>query len=133
MDVDFSEVEIGIVVNLQTLREVLKGLRISGRRFWIASDPHDAVEDGFITIGHGDPNCVDLLNTLYYRVPVVEEGNWNLQTDRLILMFELSTAAAEIPHYSLENGRVVQHSAEDFLRFYQPVEQALIARLQARN
>jgi hypothetical protein len=55
MDVDFSEVEIGIVVNLQTLREVLKGLNVCGRRFWIASDPHDAVETGSLTISHGDP------------------------------------------------------------------------------
>jgi len=132
MDADFSEVEIGIAVNLQTLREVLKGLSVSGRRFWIASDPHDAVEVGSLTIGHGDPKCTDPLNTLYYRVPIVGNGEWTERTDSLILMFDPSTATAESPDYYIENGRVMQDSS-DFCSFYQPVERALIARLQARN
>jgi hypothetical protein len=62
MRADFSEVGIGFVVNLQTLREVLKELSIDGRRWWIASDPHDSEETGFLTIGHGDPKRVDRLN-----------------------------------------------------------------------
>jgi hypothetical protein len=133
MDVDFSEVEIGIVVNLQILREVLKGLNVRGRRFWIASDPHDSLETGSLTIGHGDPNCVDRLNTLYYCIPVVGNGGTNLRADQFIFMFEPSTATAEAPDYYLENGRLVQDSVEDFFRFYQPVERALSARLQTRN
>jgi hypothetical protein len=133
MDLDLSEVQIGIVVNLQILREVLKGLNVNGRRFWIASDPDDALENGSLTIGHGDPNCVDRLNTLYYRIPIVGDGGWDLRADRLIVMFEQSTATAEAPDYYMENGRLVQDSADEFFRFYQPVERALIARLQTRN
>jgi hypothetical protein len=47
MDADLSELELGIVTSLQTLREVLKRLSIGGRRWWIASDPLGAVEDGY--------------------------------------------------------------------------------------
>src|ERR1019366_1975191 len=46
MYVDFSDVDLGLVVSLATLREVLKGMNVDGRRFWISSDPHDAAEDG---------------------------------------------------------------------------------------
>ena len=133
MDADFSEVEIGIVVNLQTLREVLKELSFDGMRWWIASDPHDSAETGFVTIGHGDPRCVDRLNTLYYRAPVVGNEKWKERTDRLIVMVDPSTANAEEPGYYLEDGRVVEDPLEDFISFYEPIERALIARLQARN
>ncbi len=133
MDAGFSEVEIGIVVNLQTLREVLKELSFDGRRWWIASDPHDSVETGFVTIGHGDPQCIDRLNTLYYRVPVVGNADWKARTDRLILMIDPSTANAEEPGYYLEDGRLIEDPLEDFISFYEPIERALIARLQARN
>jgi hypothetical protein len=133
MDADFSEVEIGIVVNLQTLREVLKELSFDGMRWWIASDPHDSAETGFVTIGHGDPRCVDRLNTLYYRAPVVGNEKWKERTDRLIVMVDPSTANAEEPGYYLEDGRVVEDPLEDFISFYEPIERALIARLQTRN
>jgi hypothetical protein len=48
-------------------------------------------------------------------------------------MFDPSTAAAEDPGYYIDNGRVMQDSVEDFYSFYEPIERALIARLQARN
>jgi hypothetical protein len=47
MDADLSELELGIVTSLQTLREVLKRLSIGGNRWWVASDPLGAVEDGY--------------------------------------------------------------------------------------
>lgn len=56
--IDFTEVELGFVVDLRTLKETLKSLSVNGRRWWIASDPQDAVEDGFISIGFGHPDCV---------------------------------------------------------------------------
>jgi hypothetical protein len=133
MEADFDEVDLGFVVSLGTLREVLKNLSLDGKRWWIASDPHDAVETGMITVGHGDPRCTDRLNTLYYRVPVVGNREWTARTDRLVLMFDPSTAIAEDPGYYIENGRIIQDSVEDFFCFYQPVERALIARLQTRN
>ena len=39
MDLNVDSIELGFVVNLETLREVLKGLSVNGRRWWIASDP----------------------------------------------------------------------------------------------
>ena len=132
MDVDFSDVDLGFVVSLSTLREVLKAISLNGKRWWIASDPQDAGETGSITIGHGDPECVDRLNTLYFDVPVVGNGSWRARTDRLILMLDPSTATPD-PGYYLENGRVVQDPVEDLSCFYEPIERALIARLQARN
>ena len=133
MDVDFSDVDLGLVVSLAALREALKGMNIDGRRWWISSDPQDAAEAGFISIGHGCKGCSDRLNTLHYRVPVVGNQDWTARTDRLILMFDPSTAAAEDPGYYIDNGRVMQDSVEDFYSFYEPIERALIARLQARN
>jgi hypothetical protein len=132
MRADFSEVGIGFVVNLQTLREVLKELSIDGRRWWIASDPHDSEETGFLTIGHGDPKCVDRLNTIYYRVPVVGDENWKARAEKLILI-DPSTLNADDPGYYIEDGQVIQDPLEDFISFYEPIERALMARLQARN
>jgi hypothetical protein len=71
MEIDFDQVELGLVVNLTILREVLKSLSIDGKRWWIASDPQDALTTRSITIGHGDPRCTDRLNTLYFRIPVL--------------------------------------------------------------
>ena len=130
---DFTDVDLGFVVSLATLREVLKAMSVDGRKWWVASDPHDSAESGFISIGHGDPNCVDRLNTLYYRVPIVGNRDWKARTDRLILMLDPSTATPEDPGYYIENGRVVQDSVEDFICFYEPVERALIARIRERN
>ncbi len=133
MDADFSDVDLGLVVSLGTLREVLKEISLNGKRWWIASDPQDAIETGFITIGHGDPKCVDRLNTLYFRFPVVGNQEWKARTDRLIVMFDSNAATAEDPGYYIENGRVVQDAVEDFDGFFTPVERALIARLLAKN
>jgi hypothetical protein len=133
MDVDFSEVDLGFVVSLGTLREVLKAISLNGKRWWIASDPHDAAETGFITIGHGDQKCVDRLNTLYFHIPVVGNQEWKTRTDRLIVMFDSTTVTAEDPGYYIDDGRVMQDTVEDLCSFFEPVEWALIDRLQARD
>jgi hypothetical protein len=131
MDVDFTEVELGLVVNLRTLREVLKGLSSGGKRWWIASDPQDAVEDGAIFIGHGDPRCTDRLNTLTFRVPVLNDETPRGGTDRIVVLLDPSTPSLTEPGFYVENGRVMQDLPEDFFCFYYPIKHALIARLQA--
>ena len=131
MDVDFTEVELGLVVNLKTLREVLKGLSSGGKRWWIASDPQDAVEDGAIFIGHGDSRCTDRLNTLTFRVPVLNDETPRGGTDRIVVLLDSSTLSLKEPGYYIENGRVMQDLLEDFFCFYYPIKCALIARLQA--
>jgi hypothetical protein len=55
MDIDLSDVELGFVANLKTLRQVFSGLSVHGRCWWVASDPRDAIDMGGILIGHGDP------------------------------------------------------------------------------
>jgi hypothetical protein len=131
MDIDFDQVELGLVVNLTILREVLKSLSIDGRRWWLASDPQDALTTGSITIGHGDPRCTDRLNTLYFRIPVLGNETPRGGTGGLVLLFDPSTSAAAEPGYYIEDGRVVQDSLEDFHRFHGPIMRGLIARLQA--
>jgi hypothetical protein len=131
MDVDFDEVELGLVVNLKTLREVLKALSIGGRRWWIASDPYDAAARGYLSIGHGDQHCPDRLNTLYFRIPILGPEILRGRTDTLLLLFHPATSFPAEPGYYLENGRVMQDSLEDFMSFYVPIKAALIARLQA--
>jgi len=68
-----DDVEIAVVVNLEILRQLLKKLSRNGKKWWIAWEPSSAQEAGFITIGYGDPACVDRLNTIYYQVPVLNE------------------------------------------------------------
>jgi hypothetical protein len=131
MGADFDEVELGLIVNIKILREVLKTLSIDGRRWWIASDPHDAAATGYISLGHGDPHCMDRLNTLHFRIPTVGNEIPRAGTDRIILLLDLSTCSAEEPGFYLENGRVMQDSLEDLISFYFPIRNALIARLQA--
>jgi hypothetical protein len=133
MDVDLDEVELGLVVNLTILREVLKTLSVDGKRWWIASDPYDAAARGYVSIGHGDPHCADRLNTLYFRIPVLGNETPRTGTDRLVLLFDPSTSFPEEPGYYMENGRVMQDPLEDFMRFYCPIKGALIARLQAKD
>jgi hypothetical protein len=130
MDIDCTEIELGFVVNLKTLREVLKELSINGRRWWIASDPYDAAVRGYVSIGYGDPRCEDRLNTMYFRFPIVGDVTPKTSIDRLILLIDPSTCTPEAPGFYLENGRVVQDSLEDFLGFYPPLKRSLIKRLQ---
>jgi hypothetical protein len=131
MDVNFREVDLGFVVNLQTLREVLKGLNIDGRRWWLANDPQDAAEDGFITVGRGYPRCLDRLNTLHFLVPVIGNEGSNVRTGRLALIIDPSVITQEEPCLYFEDGRLLEDPVSDFVSFYVPIKRALMARLQA--
>jgi hypothetical protein len=130
MDIDFAEVELGLLVNLKTLRGILKELSIDGRRWWVASDPQDAFESGSITIGHGDPRCKDRLNTLSFRIPVVSEELPWAGTDRLVLLLDPSYVTADEPGFYVEGGRITQDCLADFVCFFGPIKKALIARMQ---
>jgi hypothetical protein len=133
MDFNLDEVDLGFVVNLETLREVLKSMSVNGRRWWIASDPVDAIDTHTVTIGHGDPGCKDRLNTLYFRVPVLNEEMPMAGTDKLTLMLDSSVVSAEQPGLYLEDGRVFKDSVEDLQSFYDPIQRALMAKLQSFN
>lgn len=128
-----DEVDLAVVVNLETLREVLKSLSIDGKRWWIASDPRDAIGDGYISIGHGDPGCTDRLNTLHFRVPVVNGETPMGGTERLLLLFDESTSFPEERGFYLENSNVMEDPLEDMMRFFGPIKRALVDRLRAAD
>jgi hypothetical protein len=131
MDLDLHEVDLGFVINLKTLREVLKSMTINGRTWWIASDPSQAIYTCTLTIGHGDPGCHDRLNTLYYRVPVVNEEIPTAVIEKLVLMFDSSVVWAEQPGLYREGGIVFEDSLADLESFLNPLQQALLAKLQS--
>lgn len=133
MYTSLDEVELATVVNLETLREVLKSLSVDGKRWWIASDPRDAVAEGYISIAHGDPGCTDRLNTLHFRVPVLNDETPVGGTDRLVVLIDESTSFPQEPGFYLENGEVVEDPFEDLMSFLEPVKHALVARLRAAD
>ncbi len=130
MTMDLAQVELGFAVNLGTLREVLKGLSMNGRRWWVASDPTDSLESHSLTIGHGDPGCVDRLNTLYFKVPVLNDEKPIAGSERLILLLDSSVISAEQPGLYMEAGRVLEDRVADLECFFMPIRKALIAKLR---
>jgi hypothetical protein len=131
MDFSLDEVDLGFVVNLETLRGVLKSMSVNGCKWWIASDPNDAIDTHTVTIGHGDPGCHDRLNTLYFCVPVLNEEMPIAGTDKLTLMLDSSVVSAEQPGLYLEDGKVGHDSVADLQSFYDPIQQALLTKLQS--
>jgi len=128
---DFGDVELGLVVNIRTLREALKALSVGEKRWWIASSPQDAVTTGSLIVGHGSPQCEDRLNNMYFRFPVLGEVTPSTRPDKLLLLIDPSTCTPEEPGLYMGTGRVVQDFLEDFISFYPPIKDALIDRLKA--
>lgn len=130
MEVSLEEIDLGVVVNLETLRKVLKGLSVDGRRWWIASDPINALESGFVTIGHGDPGCIDRLNTLYYRLPVLNDEKPVAGFDKLVLLLDTSVIFPEQPGLYIEDGHVMKDEFSDIECFFIPLKRALTEMLR---
>jgi hypothetical protein len=130
MEIDVSEVEVGFIVNLETLRKVLQGLSVGGRRWWIACDPLDALDRQALTVGHGDPGCKDRLNTLYYNFPVLNCDKPLAGPDRLVVCVDSSVISAEQPGLYMEDGQVLEDVFADMECFFQPIRQALIEWLK---
>jgi len=131
MHFSLDELDIGFVVSLEALREVLKSMSVNGRKWWIASDPGDAIDTHTVTIGHGDPGCHDRLNTLYFRVPVLNRKMPMAGSDKLTLMLDSSVASAEQPGLYFEDGKVLEDSLADLESFFDPIERALLSKLQS--
>lgn len=128
---EFEDVELGFIVNLQVLKEVLRTLSTDGKRFWVASDPQDAEDGGYLTIGHGDPRCKDRLNTLYFRIPVVTCEIPQYQRARVVLLFDENHITAESPGFYDNDGILSQSDFRDFRLFFDPIRAGLVARLGA--
>jgi hypothetical protein len=129
-DLNLENVDLGFVVNLQILKEVLKGLSVDGKKWWIARDPEDAAEGGYLTIAHGYPGCDDRLNTTYFQIPVISSVVPLYHRARLILLFDASYVKAETPGYYMEGGGIVRAPIEDFTAFFCPIHDALVARIR---
>ncbi len=125
-----ENIELGFIVNLETLRQALKTLHIHGRRWWLASDPVDAIDDGYVVIGHGDEGCIDRLNTVSFRVPVLTRQTPYGGNGRILVLFDASSIAADQPGFYLADGLIEQDFLEDFQCFFGPVKDALIQRMQ---
>lgn len=130
MDTNLDDIDIGVVVNIRTLREVLAEISANGRNWWIASDPADAIERRYVTVGHGDPRCKDRLNTLYYRVPVLTEEQPVGGTEFIVVLLDAGLISAEQPGLYREGGRLLEDPLEDMKYFWLPMKQALGRKLQ---
>jgi hypothetical protein len=126
MDIDLSDVELDFVANLKTLRRVFSTLSKNGRRWWIASDPRDAIQMGGILGGHGDPLCRDRLNSVLFNLPVLNDEIPRAGVDSLVFLLDPTTISTTNPGYYLECGRVEQESIADFKAFYQPIRAARV-------
>ena len=126
VEIDLNDVDVGFVINIATLRTVLNTLNVGGRRFWIASDPADAIESGFIMIGVGSRHCTDRLNTISFRIPVLNPEMPFAGTDRVVVVVHHSVITAEVPGFYVEKGRVLRDDLADFESFYFPLKRALL-------
>jgi hypothetical protein len=131
MNLTLDEVDLAFVVSLETLRDVLKAMSVKGRKWWIASDPSDAITTHTITVGHGDPGCEDRLNTLYFRVPVLNEEMPMAGSNQLRLMLDSSVVSPEQPGIYFEDGMVLEDSVADLQSFFDPIQRALLGNLQS--
>ena len=126
---NLNEVELAHVINLQTLRNVFKQLSVGGKRWWIVGDPHDAVDDGYITVGHGDQGCVDRLNTISYRLPVLTQTMPRGGTDRIVVLIDSSYVVPDQPGFYAEGEGVVEDMFTDFQSFFNPLKLELIHKM----
>jgi len=110
-----GNIDVAVVVNLDTLHTVLKSLLVHGSRWWIASHPDDARENGSITLGFGEPSCCDSHNRSFFRIPIIETtiaGN----PDGVLLLFHPCA--------------IMSDDIDVFPEFYTPLKRALLARLE---
>jgi hypothetical protein len=124
-------VELGFVVSLTTFRQILKDLRVNGTRWWIACDPKEAKRDGALLVGYGDPNCVDRLNTIIFRIPILTSGFGDETPDGLVLLIEPSTISIQEPGLYLERALVKEDFVEDWECFYRPLRRALLDLMES--
>ncbi|MDP9049108.1 MAG: hypothetical protein M3O31_00070, partial [Acidobacteriota bacterium] len=71
------------------------------------------------------------LNTLHFRVPVLNDVTPMGGADRLVLLFDESTSSPQEPGFYLEDNEVVEDPFEDLTSFFDPIKHALVDRLRA--
>ena len=130
-DIEFDNVSLGFVVELQLLKKILKDLSVDGRTMWVSSDPQDAGERGYLSIGFGVSKSHDRLNTIYFQVPVVSSVVPKYHRARLVLLLDPSYVTVETPGFYNDEDSIVQDAMEDFVSFFRPLNKALAARIQS--
>jgi hypothetical protein len=129
-----NEIELGSVVDLEISHEVLRRLSTGGTRFWIASDPADALETGSITIGHGYPGREDYLNAIYFRVPILNQEMPRRGTTRLVLALAPSVICTDGADLQMGNCQItVTDILDDFREFLTPIKGAIAGLLRAAD
>lgn len=127
---EYGNVTIGLVISVEELRSVLRGLKVNGKRYWLASDPDSASEIGMITVGFGDRSCSDPLNRAFFRIPIVRESAEG-SPDRLMLLFDASVIEQEDRGYQLAEKQFISESPIDFGDFFCPLKSEPVKRLQS--
>lgn len=126
MELNVDDVDIAVVVNVEILRQVLKKLSGNKKKWWIACEPAYVLEAGFLAIGYGDPGCVDRFNTVYYKVPILNQDRPLGGPDRLVVLLDSSVVVAEQPGLYWEGDRVLQDEVTDMEDFLIPILRALV-------
>ena len=129
MELILDDVEIAVVVNVEILRQVLQKLSRNGKKWWIACEPGYALESGFVAIGYGDPGCVDRLNTIYYKVPILNEDPPLGGPDKLVVLLDSSVVVPEQRGLYREGDRVLEDEIADFEDFFMPIARGMVTVL----
>jgi hypothetical protein len=129
MDFNLDDIDLAVVVNIEILREVLGKLSVNGRRWWIACEPEYALERGSLTVGHGCPGCSDRLNTVLYRVPVLNTDRPVGGADKLVVLLDAGVITPEQPGLYREGNKVVEDAIADMEEFFIPICRALVPLL----
>ena len=127
MEVNLDDIDLAIVVNIEILRQVLRKMSVNEqRRWWIACEPEYALERGYLTVAYGCRGCRDPLNTLLYRIPILNTDHPVGGRDRLVVLLDTSVITPEQPGLYHEGNRVVEDQIADMEEFLIPIRRALI-------
>lgn len=129
MEINLDEVDLAVAVNVGVLREVLYKLSANGRTWWIACEPTYALERGYVTVAFGCPGCSDRLNTVLYRLPILNSEPPRGGPDKLVLLIDPSVVTAEQPGLYRESNGVELDELADMEDFLLPIRRALVGVL----
>ena len=126
MDTNLDEVALAVAVNVEILREVLKKLTANKGTWWIACEPAYAFEKGYVTLAFGCPQCTDRLNTVLYRVPILNRDQPPGGPDKLVVLIDPAVVVAEQPGLYHDGSDVQLDELADLEDFLFPIRRALV-------
>ena len=127
MELNVDDVDLAVVVSVEILRQVLKKLSVNGhRKWWIACEPEYVLESGFVMIGFGDAGCLDRLNTIFYKLPILNEDPPLGGPDKLVVLLDSSVVVPEQRGLYREGDRVLEDEIADMEDFFTPILRAMV-------